>query len=262
MLNINVALYCQASDYRKIEGINKELREKIDLNKKSSINFTSIYYYDIINGRNEKEGEINSTPMLSKLLADIKTNKKYDLVAIPTMDILGENLHDIREKIKEFHKYGVELFPVNDQYFRIKNDIETKLFTSPMNRIKVPYGYIIRKSVVLPHLEKNIRKNEPLRYRNPGNIVQWIFQSFLKLSSYSEVTKRLNEKKVPSHLQVIKERKGRPSKKSTWNRQQVKNILMNNFYSGGESAHTSHTGIITEDTWKKAQRVVDKIQRN
>ncbi|MHA1991791.1 MAG: recombinase family protein [Candidatus Hodarchaeales archaeon] len=262
MLNINVALYCQASDYGKIEGINKELREKIDMNKKSSVNFTSIYYYDIINKRNEDENGINSTPMLSKLLADIKTNKKYDLVAIPTMDILGENLHDIRKKINEFHKYGVELFPVNDQYFRIKNDIETKLYTSPMNRIKVPYGYIIRKGIVLPHLDKNIRKNEPLRNRNPGNIVQWIFQSFLKLGSYSEVANKLNEKKVPSPLQVIKERKGRSSKKSTWNRQQVKNILINNFYSGEESAHTSHTGIITTEVWKKVQKIAKKIQRN
>ena len=260
MLNINVALYCQGRDFAKIQVINQELKTKINSIKKPGITFTPIYYYDIISSSVETKDVKKATPMLNQLISDIKLHKKYDLVAIPSIDILGDKLSDLKTLIKEFQNSGVSVYPINDSYFRIKNDLDNRLFSSPNNRIKVPFGYFLKQGFIHPSLENNSPKSKPLKLRKPGNIVQWIFNSFIKFRSYSEVAKQLNNKKVPPPLQVIRQKKRLRSKHSTWNRQQIKNIILNNFYLGNINKSLKHLPLVSKNIWEEANSIAQNLR--
>ncbi|OLS26232.1 MAG: hypothetical protein HeimC3_10110 [Candidatus Heimdallarchaeota archaeon LC_3] len=262
MLNINVALYCQGKDFEKIQDINKELKTKINSIKKPGIVFTPIYYYDIIKSSERNRTSKNSTPMLDQLMNDIKSHKKYDMVAVPSIDILGENLSDLKLLIEEFQSSGVSIYPINDNYFKLNNDLENKLFFSSNNRIKVPFGYYLKQGLIHPSLENGTRKSKPLKLREPGNIVQWIFNSFLKDRSYAEVAKQLNNKSVPPPMQVIQQKKRLRPKHSTWNRQQIKNIILNNFYLGNENMNSKHKPLISKEVWEEANSIAQNLRRD
>ena len=199
--------------------------------------------------------------MLTKLLADIKSKKSYDLVAVPTMEMLGDSLPAIKEIIEEFHEYGVSVYNVNDDYFSIKNQINQNWENTSKNRIKVPYGYDLKNGKILVNESKKLNRNVPIKKRKPGDVVKWIFTTFDKYPSYAEVAKRLNKKKVPPPIQIIKEKRFKRSHSSQWNRQQVKNIINNEFYLGNEINGQNHAPLIDITLWEQVQEKIKLIQR-
>lgn len=251
MTRLKVAVYTLGKTAIEIQKDLEHMREKFSLF--DPLRHISEYYYDFIDDNN-----ILNTTELNKLFARIIETKDIEILILPSLDTLGKDFEKINSYLSICKDNNVKILPIAQ--------IDTFLLNSPpiieKKLSSLPYGYIWDEKTKKPIPDKDLKvyRTLPLNKRKTGDIVIWIFREFIKYKNYAVIANILNKQRVKSPGILKAEKFNWDSTPHGWNRQQVKNILMNPFYVGQVENH-NYEPLISLELWTKVQQKIHTSSR-
>ena len=243
-------------------------------------NMLDAFGYEIANFGNKGivnedgySGKDLNRPGIQSILKDIRSKKSFDGIIFFRLDRLTRNPRDLYAMIDLFKEHEVNFLSVRENLdsstaigrvvigiIGLLSAFERELTGERVKASAIararqgkwvagnpPYGYkLVKNGDPLPN------GRQPHRIEIDKTIAQsikLIFELAAKNKTLSEIGHILIQNKVPT------------SKSMVWRKQTIAKIIKNTFYKGmisysGEINKGNHTGIVDEDLWKKANRVI------
>ncbi len=210
-----------------------------------------------------KSGKNTNRPEYQNLIADIKA-QKINAVVVKKIDRLSRSLLDFEDFMNLLQKHEIEFISLRESFDtttalgkamlritlvfaqlereqtaeRIKDVMDYRASQGLYNGSAPPYGYINLDKALVPLEKEKV-------------YLELIFDKFILLKSIWQVTKLLNESKIPH-------RKGR-----LWTETTIKNILTNPIYKGyvtwnGTLYRGVHKPLISEKKFELVQGLIKR----
>ncbi|MHA2365830.1 MAG: recombinase family protein [Candidatus Hodarchaeales archaeon] len=256
MKPFRVAIYT-AGNASDINRQKKEIRNTLKIIFRDNNIWRELgQFNDFLTDNNQ---EIEMRKGLNSLLDQIKENR-FDIVAVYRLDVFGWSIGKFSQLFDQLKELQVYLLSV----------IESDIFISqasleglklPSLKRKAPYGYKYHKkeNQLIPDSIPLPAKNYPLKKRAPAEIVEWVFKNYLKIKSFAQLTKQLNDQEIPSPQVSYSSYLDGNSSNKLWSRQQVKNILKNPIYKG-EKKGQKIKSIVSQELWDQIQQLLPENQ--
>lgn len=178
-----------------------------------------IYNYYVDNGYS---GTNFDRPELKRMLKDI-SNKKVDIVIVKDLSRLGRNYIEVGELLDSILPlYDVKLISINDNIDGLNDEEDSYLLKGLLNIYNENYPRDISNK------KSRYEKNKIIIDTEAAKNVKMIFDSIEKGLSKKEIVDILNNKKIKTPMEYIKN----SDEGKMWNISMITGILNNKVYVG------------------------------